>query len=131
MERRGSRLRALVSEFLDLQRKDRPLSRRPVRASKPSRQGDRQGADDPSREAVRRERLGAFPAVGARLAHSVDRILQIPWRRDGGWVGWCARLGRCVAAACGARLMQVVIIAAVAENGVIGRGGMMPWRLKS
>jgi dihydrofolate reductase len=27
--------------------------------------------------------------------------------------------------------MQTVIIAAVAENGVIGRGGTMPWRLKS
>jgi len=27
--------------------------------------------------------------------------------------------------------MQIVIIAAVAENGVIGRGGTMPWRLKS
>jgi dihydrofolate reductase len=26
---------------------------------------------------------------------------------------------------------QVVIIAAVAENGVIGQGGTMPWRLKS
>ena len=27
--------------------------------------------------------------------------------------------------------MQIVIIAAIAENGVIGRGGTMPWRLKS
>lgn len=27
--------------------------------------------------------------------------------------------------------MQIVIIAAVAENGAIGRGGRMPWRLKS
>ena len=27
--------------------------------------------------------------------------------------------------------MQIVIIAAVPENGVIGRGGAMPWRLKS
>ena len=27
--------------------------------------------------------------------------------------------------------MQIVLIAAVAENGVIGRGGAMPWRLKS
>jgi dihydrofolate reductase len=27
--------------------------------------------------------------------------------------------------------MQVVLIAAVADNGVIGRGGTMPWRLKS
>jgi dihydrofolate reductase len=26
---------------------------------------------------------------------------------------------------------QIVIIAALAENGVIGRGGTMPWRLKS
>jgi dihydrofolate reductase len=26
---------------------------------------------------------------------------------------------------------EIVIIAAVAENGVIGRGGRMPWRLKS
>jgi len=27
--------------------------------------------------------------------------------------------------------MQIVLIAGVAENGVIGRGGAMPWRLKS
>jgi dihydrofolate reductase len=27
--------------------------------------------------------------------------------------------------------MQVVLVAGVAENGVIGRGGTMPWRLKS
>jgi dihydrofolate reductase len=27
--------------------------------------------------------------------------------------------------------MQIVLIAAVADNGVIGRGGKMPWRLKS
>jgi dihydrofolate reductase len=28
-------------------------------------------------------------------------------------------------------MIQIVLIAAVAENGVIGRGGTMPWRLKS
>jgi dihydrofolate reductase len=28
-------------------------------------------------------------------------------------------------------MMQIVLIAAVAENGVIGRDGAMPWRLKS
>lgn len=27
--------------------------------------------------------------------------------------------------------MQIVLIAAVADNGVIGQGGAMPWRLKS
>jgi len=27
--------------------------------------------------------------------------------------------------------MEIVLIAAVADNGVIGRGGTMPWRLKS
>jgi dihydrofolate reductase len=27
--------------------------------------------------------------------------------------------------------MEIVIIAAVADNGVIGHGGVMPWRLKS
>jgi dihydrofolate reductase len=27
--------------------------------------------------------------------------------------------------------MQIVLIAAVAQNGVIGQGGTMPWRLKS
>ena len=31
----------------------------------------------------------------------------------------------------GAGMMQIVLVAAVAENGVIGRGGTMPWRLKS
>src|SRR6478609_1826452 len=38
---------------------------------------------------------------------------------------------RCARAAGGAGVTQIVIIAAVAENGVIGRGGTMPWRLKS
>ena len=28
-------------------------------------------------------------------------------------------------------MTQIIIIAAVAENGVIGRGGTMPWRLRS
>ena len=28
-------------------------------------------------------------------------------------------------------MMDIVLIAAVAENGVIGRGGVMPWRLRS
>ena len=27
--------------------------------------------------------------------------------------------------------MEIVLIAAIADNGVIGRGGAMPWRLKS
>jgi dihydrofolate reductase len=27
--------------------------------------------------------------------------------------------------------MDIIIVAAIAENGVIGRGGTMPWRLKS
>ena len=27
--------------------------------------------------------------------------------------------------------MQIVLIAAIADNGVIGRGGTMPWRMKS
>src|SRR3982750_382141 len=38
---------------------------------------------------------------------------------------------RCTRPPRGARLMQIVIVAAVAENGVIGRGGTMPWGLKS
>jgi dihydrofolate reductase len=40
------------------------------------------------------------------------------------------RLRRCVEAA-GGKLMQIVLIAAIADNGVIGRDGTMPWRLKS
>jgi dihydrofolate reductase len=28
-------------------------------------------------------------------------------------------------------MTQIVLVAAVAENGVVGRGGVMPWRLKS
>ena len=31
----------------------------------------------------------------------------------------------------GRTLMEIVLIAAVAENGVIGAGGAIPWRLKS
>jgi dihydrofolate reductase len=33
--------------------------------------------------------------------------------------------------ATGEELMQIVLIAAIADNGVIGRDGTMPWRLKS
>src|SRR5436305_6077709 len=38
---------------------------------------------------------------------------------------------RCAHAAGGTHVMQIVLIAAAAENRVIGRGGTMPWRLKS
>jgi dihydrofolate reductase len=36
-----------------------------------------------------------------------------------------------VSAAPGARPIALVLVAAVAENGVIGRAGTMPWRLRS
>src|SRR5690349_323102 len=42
-----------------------------------------------------------------------------------------ARFRRSARAIGGAGVTQIVIIAAVAENGVIGQGGTMPWRLKS
>src|SRR5947209_15259277 len=38
---------------------------------------------------------------------------------------------RCTGATGGERVTQIVLIAAIADNGVIGRGGTMPWRVKS
>ncbi len=31
----------------------------------------------------------------------------------------------------GSKLMQIVLVAAIGENNVIGRDGQLPWRLKS
>src|ERR1700731_4507864 len=70
--------------------------------------------------------------VGARLEYAVDRILQIarrgPARRIDPLQG---RRSRAVSA-CGRKaLMEIVLIAAVADNGVIGADGAIPWRLKT
>ena len=69
--------------------------------------------------------------VGARLEHAVDRFLQVARRHDAGRVDRRARFRRCARTAGGARMIQIVLIAGVADNGVIGQGGTMPWRLKS
>ena len=47
------------------------------------------------------------------------------------WTGCARQRRRAGAARAAGAMMQIVLIAAVAENGVIGRGGTMPWRLKS
>ena len=82
---------------------------------------------------LRRQRLGAAAMVGARLEHAVDRILQVARRGADG------RMDRVPASAaealCDARarstMIEIVIIVAVAENGVIGRDNTIPWRLKA
>src|SRR5207344_17030 len=115
-----------------LQRPVRHLSRRPVRPSGAARQGHRQGAADPSCQAMRRERLVAAAMVGAGLEYAVDRILQIAGRRaDGRMDGVPGRRSGADGAGAGDAMTEIVLIAAVAENGVIGAGGAIPWRLKS
>src|SRR5882724_7838092 len=70
--------------------------------------------------------------VGAGLEYALDRILPIARRGLDGRVdsvpgerpGADGAGGRCA-------LMEVVLIVAVADNGVIGAHGAIPWRLKS
>src|SRR5262249_30200762 len=73
------------------------------------------------------------PAMGrAGLEHAVHRVLQISRRRHDGRVDAVPRLGSGTGAACEGRIViETVLIAAVADNGVIGAGGAIPWRLKS
>src|SRR3954470_19259275 len=122
----------LVQQFFDLQRPRRHLSGRPVRPPGAARQGHRQGAAGASRRPMRGERLVAPAMVGAGLEYAVDRILQIDGRgadeRVDGVSGHRSSAG---GAGEGDTLMEVVFVVAVAENGVIGAGGAMPWRLKS
>src|ERR1700743_3506645 len=71
--------------------------------------------------------------VGTRLERAVDRILQVAWR------GHARRMDdrqgcRPRAEAAGGRSalkMEVVLIVAVADNGVIGADNAIPWRLKT
>src|SRR5947209_719906 len=82
---------------------------------------------------IRRARPGEAGLVLSFVReHAVDRILQIPRR---GPYGRVDRLSdrRSGADGAGARrtLMEIVMVAAVAENGVIGSRGTIPWRLKS
>src|SRR6201991_1456401 len=45
--------------------------------------------------------------------------------------GVSGRRSGAVRAGTGNALMEIVLVVAVAENGVIGAGGAVPWRLKS
>src|ERR1700744_4801327 len=69
---------------------------------------------------------------GARLERAVDRLLQIARRRDDGRVD-AVSLGRDGARFSGqGRIMtEIVLVAAVADNGVIGADNTIPWRQKS
>ena len=81
---------------------------------------------------MRRERLVAPAMVGARLECAVDRLLQIARRGLDGRVDGVPRQ-RSGADRAGGRgaLMEIVLIVAVADNGVIGSDGAIPWRLKT
>src|SRR5258708_3786795 len=132
MAGRAGRLRGLVHQFFDLQRPLRDLSGRPVRASGAPRQGHRQGTAGPSRQGVRGERLVAIAMVGTGLEYAVDRILQIARRGLDGRVDRVPdRRSGAHGAGGGNALMEIVLIVAVADNGVIGSGGTIPWRLKA
>ena len=78
------------------------------------------------------EWLVAVAMVGAGLEHAVDRILQIAGcGLDGRVDGVPGQRSGADGAGAGSALMEIVLIVAVAENGVIGAGGAIPWRLKS
>src|ERR1700722_4500244 len=140
MERRACRLRGLVHQFFHLQRPLRNLSGGPVRPSGAARQRHRQGAAGASGAAVPGQWLVAIAVVGAGLEHAVDRILQIARRGPDGRVDGVPGQ-RSGADGAGARdvmsdamrnaPMEIVLLVAVADNGVIGSGGAIPWRLKT
>src|SRR3981081_2440143 len=70
--------------------------------------------------------------VGAGLEHAVDRILQIARRSADGRVDRMQdRRSGTDGAGRGNALMEAFLIVAVADNGVIGARGAIPWRLKS
>src|SRR5258707_941201 len=129
---RAGGLCRLVRQFLHLQRQARHLSGGSVRPAGVARQRHRQGPPGASRQPVRGERLVALAMGGARLECAVDRILQIARRSDDGRVDDLpAQWRRAGAAGAGSAMMEVVFVVAVAENGVIGSNGAIPWRLKS
>src|ERR1700748_2911990 len=69
---------------------------------------------------------------GAGLEHAVDRILQIARRRTDGRMDDLPGLRTCACSARGRNaVIEIVMLVAVADNGVIGAGGTIPWRLKS
>ena len=123
MERRAGRLRGLVRQFLDLQRPLRHLSGRSVRPPGAARQGHRQGAAGASRESnawrtAGRVCNGRCWTGTRRRSNSTNRsapILMDEWT--------ICRVGGPGADGAGARdaVMEIVLIVAVAENGVIGR----------
>src|SRR5450432_1347241 len=69
---------------------------------------------------------------GTGLEYALDRILPIARRRLDGRVDRVPdRRSGAHRAGAGNALMEVVLIVAVADNGVIGSGGTIPWRLKA
>src|SRR6185437_12229621 len=70
---------------------------------------------------------------GARLERALDRVLQIDRREGAGRVENLPheRQSSGGLRQHGSRLMQIVLVAAIGENNVIGREGQLPWRLKS
>src|SRR5690606_4679952 len=96
-------------------------------------QGNRQSAAEASRAPLRRRRLDPLRMGGPGLECLLYRVLQVDRRASDG------RMENLSPERAGARplrgareyWMKVVLVAAVAENGVIGADGGMPWRLKS
>src|SRR6185295_11979563 len=69
--------------------------------------------------------------VGARLERAVDRVLQVARRQPGERMERVS-LDRRRAQIVGARLVvkpRIALVVAMADKGVIGKGGTLPWRL--
>src|SRR5262249_15780266 len=128
--RQARRHRHLVLDLWQLLRPARALSRRPVRAAGASRQGLRQEADGPSRQAGGRPRRAAYAMVGAGLEQALHRFLPQPWRPQRAGLAHLPA-GRRAARGSGGPGMsrRIVLVLAVARNGTIGAQGAMPWRL--
>src|SRR3954451_11057036 len=70
--------------------------------------------------------------VGARLERAVDHLLQVARRRADGRLDAMQGDGRSARSARGeGAMIEIVLIVAIAETGVMGAAGAIPWRQKS
>src|SRR6185295_6850678 len=127
--RRTGRLCDVVLDLRQFRRSARHLSRRPLCPSEVSRQGPRQGAARPSRARGGHREGRAHRMVGARLEQAVDRVLRATGRAAPRRLVHVSSR-KCRVEKTGRRMSAaIVLVLAVADNGVIGDKGAIPWRI--
>src|SRR5215212_9525460 len=132
MEPHARRLRPLVPELLLVPRAKRHLPGRHLRPAIPPRPRYRQGAASTPCWPLHPGGFHTARMGGAGLERAGDRFLSRSRSGDAGRLDHLPRLRRSARAPGGVvRVMDVVIVAAVGANGVIGSNNALPWRLKS